>query len=293
MNRENEKEEKQSDTLRKATIALIGALLTVCGGLFGALLSAGVTIYQVEREMGQIALAAPGGDQALTIDTRQITIDAKAAQELSGSHIVSEDEGFVLANPRAGWGEIEELTYQDLFLEEGSLSPLVLFYPQVGETWNEQPLWRVRYSDPITVQFLESSVENGIPIDVEALRGVAGTDTFPYHSQIIVLALDKEAAADQTLSHIAITWGGVHAGGVNRIIASEESEHILMQATWLLEHVAVGGREMDLSLQRWALFAEGSDNYYIVELNYTPPANQFLQVWEDLQAYIDSFRVIR
>lgn len=65
---EKDDKKKSSDAIKKALVGLVGALLTVCGGLTGALVTAGVTIYQVERKAQQVALPAPGSDQALTND---------------------------------------------------------------------------------------------------------------------------------------------------------------------------------------------------------------------------------
>ena len=75
-------DKKKPQATRAAVIGLIGTILTVCGGLTGAIVSASMTVYQVERERQQVALAAPGDERALTIDTRQIAINQKEAQQL-------------------------------------------------------------------------------------------------------------------------------------------------------------------------------------------------------------------
>lgn len=66
-----------------------------------------------------------------------------------------------------------------------------------------------------------------------------------------------------------------------------------MQTSWQVRDVQVDGQDGALSIERWALFAEGPQNYYVVEVVYLPQAGQPVQVWEDLQAYIGSFSVIR
>lgn len=113
--------------IRRALIGLVGAAITACGGLGGAALSAGLTLYRIEREMQQVALPAPNSEHTLRIDTQRIAINAGQVQRFDpNAYYVAPDTGFVLARPRAGWGPIEEMTYADLFSEEGSaLSPLV------------------------------------------------------------------------------------------------------------------------------------------------------------------------
>jgi len=196
----------------------------------------------------------------------------------------------VLAQPRAGWGPIEEMTYADLFSEEGSaLSPLILFYSKVGLSWDKQPVYRLRYQQPIQVQYVEGSRENGIAIDVAQLH----SDKAAYYSQITILAIEKDVAQGYTLADIALTWGTFHWKAVNHIIANRDSDYILMQTTWRLEDVRVEGKETDLVIERWALCAEGPQYDYLVEVNFVPQPDGYQQVWDDLQYYAGSFRVIK
>jgi hypothetical protein len=283
--------EKPRQPIRKAVIALAGTLVTICGGLGGAAFSAGVTIYKTERAVQQVALPAPDSEQTLNIDTRQIALSAGEARQLDpDTTYAATDAGFVLAQPRAGWEPIAEMTYADLFAEEQvALSPFVLFYSKVGLAWDEQPVYRIRYREPLQIQYIQGSLENGVAIDVEQLH----SDTAAYYSQITVLVVDKAVAQNYTLADIALTWGTFHWGAVNHIIANRDSNYILMQTTWRLENVRAGGQETDLAIERWALFADGPQHYYLVEVNYVPQPDQRRQVWDDLQAYMASFRVIR
>lgn len=277
--------------INKAVIGLIGSAIAACSGLGGAVLSAGLTIYKIEREIEQVSLAAPDSEHTLHIDTRQIAINESQARRLDpDAYYLYTDAGFVLAQPRAGWGPIEEMTYADLFSEEGSaLSPLILFYSKVGHAWDEQPLYRVRHQEPIQVQYVEGSRENGIAIDVAQLH----SDKAAYYSQITILVVDKSVAQGYTLPDVALTWGTFHWKAVNHIIANRDSDYILMQTTWRLDDVRVEGEETDLVIERWALCAEGPQYDYLVEVNFVPQADGRSQVWDDLQHYAASFRIIK
>lgn len=76
-----------------------------------------------------------------------------------------------------------------------------------------------------------------------------------------------------------------------RASASRAANEITVLA--LGRDVRVDGRDGDLSMEGWALCAEGPQNYFVVEVVYFPQTGQPIRVWEDLQAYVDSFRVIR
>jgi hypothetical protein len=287
-----EKEKKQQSSTRKvAIIGLVGTILTVCGSLSGALIGGLTTIYKIERQAQQIAISAPKSDQPLSVDTRQILISSSEALKLDPSkYLVFQDFGFVNAQPGTNWNDGGQMLYQDLFLEHGTnLSPSILFYTWIKDTWDDQPVRRFRYKEPVKVQFIEGSTENGIMEDPALLEN----DTIAFYSQITTLALSKAVVGlDFTLSGLALAWGGLHQGGVNELIANPDSQYVFEQVSWELGGVRVGGQKTDLTLQRWALFAEGPGRFYIVEVQYVPATDQSVQVWDDLQAYLAAFRII-
>ena len=274
-----------------ALIGLIGTLLTVCGGISGALIGGITTLYKIEKEARQISIAAPQSDRSLTVDTRQVAISSSAAEKLDPAKSrVFQDMGFVMAQPGAGWKDGGQMMYQALFLEESvNLSPLILFSNWIQNTWDNEPVRQLRYSEPVMVKFLVGSSENGITVDPAKLHD----DTIAFYSQVTTLALSKSVVEkDFTLYGLALTWGSLHLGGVNTLIANPDSLYVFEQVSWELKGVSVADQKTDLSLQRWALFTEGPDRYYIVELQYVPAAGQSMQVWDDLQAYLAAFRVI-
>jgi hypothetical protein len=287
----NDDKRQQKSSRQVAIIGLVGTILTVCGGLSGALIGGITTVYKVEREAKQFAIAPPQSDQPLMVDTYKISIKSSEATTLDPSkYLVFQDLGFVMAQPSTGWNDGGQMMYQDLFLDQATnLSPLILFSTWIKAAWDDQPVRQIRYTQPVMVQFLEGSTENGVPEDPSMLEN----DTIAFYSQVTILALSKVVVGqDFTISGLALAWGGLHQGGVNQIIANPNSQYIFEQVSWLLKGVNVDGQKTDLALQRWALFAESSERYYIVEVQYVPGTSQSKQVWKDLQGYLDSFRII-
>jgi hypothetical protein len=287
---ESEKHE-QKRSRQVAMIGLIGTALTVCGGLVGALIGGFTTIYKIQQQAHTLSIAAPQEDQPLSVDTRQISISAAEAGALDPSQsLVNTELGFVVARPAEGWQLNDQMVFFDLFLEEGTnLSPLILFYNLVGTAWDEQPVTRLRYSDPTMVVFVDGSTENGVPVDPTLLN----FDTYAFYSQLTVLTLQKSITSDFSVYDLALDWGRLHQGGVNSIVSDPDSRFVFEQVTWQLMNVQVDGHNVDLALQRWALFAEGDQEYYIVEVQYVPASDQSVQVWDDLQNYLSAFRVIQ
>ena len=200
-------EKKQQKSVRQAAIiGLVGTILTVCGGLSGAVIGGITTIYKIQREAQQISISAPKSDQSLALDTKKITISSAEAEKLDQSkYLVSQDLGFVMAQPAISWNDSGQMTYQDLFLEQGTnLSPLIFFYNWIKDAWDDQPVRQLRYADPVMVQFIQGSTENGISVDPTKLK----YDTVAFYSRVVILALSKAVVGQEFNIYRAVTGVG-------------------------------------------------------------------------------------
>ena len=184
MEKMNSEKKQQKSISQVAIIGLVGTILTVCGSLSGALIGGITTIYKIEREAHQIAIAAPKSDQPLTVDTYKIAISStEAAKHDPSKYLVFQDLGLIMAQPTKGWKDRGQMTFQDLFLEQGkNLSPLILFSTWIKNAWDDQPVRQIRYTDPVMVQFFIGSTENGAPVDPTKLEN----DTIAFYSQIVI-----------------------------------------------------------------------------------------------------------
>jgi hypothetical protein len=82
-------------------------------------------------------------------------------------------------------------------------------------------------------------------------------------------------------------------GQVNRVVAQEGSHFAIVQRSSTYQGIRLGGEVATMTLDNWLLFAEADDAFYTVEIRYSPQSGQPIQVWDDLQMYIDQFRVIQ
>jgi hypothetical protein len=277
--------------VRAALIGLVGTVVTVCSGLGGALISGAATIYQVERDRQKVALAAPEGDQALTVDAGSIFISRQEAASLDADrYFVDLDHGVAIRRPLPDWGALEELTVGEQ-LAEGSAQCLALC---------DQPVYRIRYGTPIEVQADAQTLINGEPLTDEqlaALEGLYGPPpwTTPYYSQVLVNVFDKSAEGIylKGLPDLVLLTVHFSAGRVNRLVAEENSDFIITQSSATYDRIRMQGEMTSFTLESWVLFAEGEDAYYVIEISFTPQSGQPLRVWEDLQTYMDTFRAVQ
>ena len=285
-------EEHKSIGLTTALIGLVGTILAACGGISGALVTSAVTVFQVQRQNQQVALPASGGGETLSVDTGSIFITRQKAAALDpATYYVNLDQAFVLHRPLPGWDHMEEMTVQDQ-LAEDNVTCLVVC---------DQPVFRIRYGEPIEIESDRQTTVNGHLIPEELLKlneMIYGPPPWklPYYSQMILNIFEKsevQALGIHTLPDMILLMTRYSAGRVNRVIAQVDSHFAIVQLSSTYEGIRVGGEPATMTIDNWLLFAEADTAFYTVEIRYTPQSGQPLQVWDDLQLYIDQFRVIQ
>lgn len=285
-------EEHKSIGLTTALIGLVGTILAACGGISGALVTSAVTVFQVQRQNQQVALPASGGGETLSVDTGSIFITRQKAAALDpATYYVNLDQAFVLHRPLPGWDHMEEMTVQDQ-LAEDNVTCLVVC---------DQPVFRIRYGEPIEIESDRQTTVNGHLIPEELLKlneMLYGPPPWklPYYSQMILNVFEKsevQALGIHTLPDMILLMTRYSSGRVNRVIAQVDSHFAIVQLSSTYEGIRVGGEPATMTIDNWLLFAEADTAFYTVEIRYTPQSGQPLQVWDDLQLYIDQFRVIQ
>jgi len=215
---------QKPQALLAAVIGLVGTLLTVCGGLVGAIVSGGVTIYRVERQMQQVDVGSSQGGQQLTIDTGTIFISRQEAAALDPElYFVDMEEGWAIQRPLPGWGELEQLTVGEQMAEDDiEIPPSALA---------DQPVYRMRYGQPLEIQSDAQTLANGEPMPtemIEALEALYGPPPWnkEYYSQVIVNVFDKSIEEEIGVHNLAgLVMGTTRFlnARVNRLIAEEEA----------------------------------------------------------------------
>jgi len=285
-------EEHKFAGIQTALIGLIGTILTACGGISGALMTSAVTVYQVQRQNQQVALPASQGGETLNVDTGSIFITRQKAAALDpASYYVNLDKAFVLHRPLPGWDDMEEMTVKEQLAEDNVTCLAVC----------DQPVFRIRYGDPIEIESDRETTVNGhlLPEDLlKASEMLYGPPPWklPYYSLMILNVFNKSEVQKlgiHTLPDMIMLMMRYSAGRVNKVVAQADSHFAIVQLSSTYDGIRVGGNPATMTIDNWFLFAETNNAFYTVEIRYTPQSGQPLQVWDDLQLYIDQFRVIQ
>ena len=285
-------EEHKSTAFQTALIGLIGTILTTCGGIGGALVTSAVAVYQVQRQNQQVALPASGGGETLSVDTGTIFITRKEAAALDPAvYYANLEKAFILHRPLPEWDDLEEMTVQEQLSEENVTCLAVC----------DQPVFRIRYGKPIEIESDRETTVNGHIIPEEMLNmseKLYGPPPWklPYYSEMILNIFEKgevQKLGIRTLPDMVLLMTRHSVGRVNRVIARTDSHFAIVQTSSIYEGIRVAGEPTTMTIDNWLLFAEADNAFYTIEIRYTPQSGQPLQVWDDLQSYIDQFRMIQ
>jgi hypothetical protein len=285
-------DEHKSTAIQTALIGLIGTVLAACGGIGGALVTSAVTVYQVQRQNQQVALPASQGGEILSVDTGSIFITRQEAAALDPTpYYVNLEQAFILPRPLSGWDALEEMTVKEQLAEENVTCLAVC----------DQPVFRIRYGEPIEIESDRKTTVNGHLIPEAILNlseNLYGSPPWklPYYSQMILNVFGKSEVQKlgiRSMPDMILLMTRYSSGRVNRLIAQADSHFAIVQLSSTYEGIRVGGEATKMTIDNWLLFAETGNAFYTVEIRYTPQSGQPLQVWDDLQVYIEQFRVIQ
>jgi hypothetical protein len=118
----------------------------------------------------------------------------------------------------------------------------------------------------------------------------------PYFSQMTLNVFEKSEVQKldiHSLPDMILLMTRYSVGRINRVIAQTDSHFAIVQLSSTYAHIRVSGEPVSMTIDNWFLFAEADNAFYTVEIRYTPQSGQPLQVWDDLQLYINQFRVIQ
>jgi hypothetical protein len=285
-------EEHKSTAVQPALIGLLGTILAVCGGICSALITSSVTIYQVERQNQQLVMPASGNEETLNVDTGTIFVTRQKAAALDPKqYYVNLERAFILHRPLSGWNDLQEMTMEEQLAEDNV--PCQAFC--------DQPVYQLRYGEPMEIEADQWTTINGRSLQPEMLNlleTLYGTPPWklPYYSQMILNIFDKgvvQGLGINNLPDMILLMTSYTPGRVNKVIAQDESHFAVVQSSSTYAGIHVNGETATLKTEKWVLFAEADNAFYIVEIRYAPMSGQPLQVWDDLQIYIDQFRVIQ
>ncbi len=124
-------------------------------------------------------------------------------------------------------------------------------------------------------------------------RQTIGFERITFSNEFTISVYDKAklqaGPIKPSLPTFFMTLASTMGLAVDRLVADEQT--ILAGISLTLHQVKINGQLKELRIDRWMLLAESSNSFYLVEIAYSPQTTSSIQIWEELRALMDSFRV--
>ena len=113
------------------------------------------------------------------------------------------------------------------------------------------------------------------------IRG--GVESGRFSNEFCVTWFDKSLVQGNftpTLASLFLQVSSNFAGGATEIATKENS--ITLASKFYVRDLAINGKTMDFSVERWLLLTEAKEFFYMVEIAFSPQIQDSLAIWNDL-----------
>jgi len=297
---------------------LLFLLLIVAGVIFDRYLAFRKSEDELSMQIGDKKLSVPG---------KQLNVVSPPTGALPETLYVDSQRGFQLDLPKsAGWSRAEQLDFGGYLLRQGLLpsheaipkfKDALSIHP-MGKMLAEASVMCVYEGDPVEVEITDSTTTDALEamlaraVQVAARRGEKITDEqlseqrkeivakktpvrkLPVQNSFAVMTMGKALAADSdippTLANVFVQNISQSGGAVENLVADDRT--ILYGSTQTWHNVLINGKQGELTTYAINQLTQSDRFIYMISIAFSPQTRQSLEVWNELQKMMQSFRML-
>lgn len=295
---------------------LLFLLVVVAGVVFDRYLS---------HRSGLRDLTVPVGDKALTVSGKQFQEVAPSTATDPERVYVDSRLGFRFELPTSlKWSKPEQMTACEHLVRQGVLPDAAaipnfkkaLALQPMGEMLAEGTVLLLTHGEPVTAEVTDETTMDALDTQLARLKELAVgqgeqvTDEqladlrrevvakktlrkrFPVQNTFAVSVMDKSLADELVPATAANLFAQSLVGGgtLDKLVADERSVLSGSKQTW--RHILVNGRDGELTLYGVNLITQSDRYLYKVEILFSPQTQTPLDVLDELQRMLQSFRML-
>lgn len=212
---------------------------------------------------------------------------------------VDSDIGFVVRKPFSGEWAIKKATFRQTFEEKGYTEDMIERLLEQISNFIEDPnrnvhILTIRRGKVQTIRYTSETVIDGAHPDPKIIESfLLGGQELNY-DQVNFFAYSKHAIKTRT-SLLDFFLGESRILGVlgpRRLYVNPENTVFLLDCSASFEAIEYNGELSNHVINNMALFQENQRYLFAVLLSYIQAANKPTKVWDELRAYLSSFRVL-
>lgn len=257
-------------------------------------------------------------EKTISINTTQLSVDHKKVEAIDPKdHFVDSSLGFIFKRPLSGgWSKPKTINGFSEYLKAKNVSLHQMLIEQLEANLKFDPygpaimdMVSVRMTKGKTVNLkitgettneLIERIISGKPNEImesEKMllrKAIIGFEEMDYTNEIVIQRFDKgileSAPIKISLPNFAVKILAGNSIYIDRLVANERT--VLAGGSIKLNDVLVDGQKRSFRFDRLFLITESQEAFYMVDIGFSPDTESSLQVWEDLRAILNSFRVL-
>lgn len=257
-------------------------------------------------------------EKTISINTTQLSVDHKKVEAIDPKdHFVDSSLGFIFKRPLSGgWSKPKTINGFSEYLKAKNVSLHQMLIEQLEANLKFDPygpaimdMVSVRMTKGKTVNLkitgettneLIERIISGKPNEImesEKMllrKAIIGFEEMDYTNEIVIQRFDKgileSAPIKISLPNFAVKVLAGNSIYIDRLVANERT--VLAGGSIKLNDVLVDGQKRSFRFDRLFLITESQEAFYMVDIGFSPDTESSLQVWEDLRAILNSFRVL-
>ncbi len=273
------------------------------------------------KKFAQASLELDIKGNKLSVKTSQLQAEPERITKLDPQqYFIDSMRGFSFEKPnRQRWSQPKLLLGLDAMLQAKNLlltsemreaMAAGLAVHPMGEMLNDVEVLRLVSGDSLLIEVTDQTSNELIDAIIDRMQKSAaaplsesdlaafrrqniGFERITFSNEFMVSVYDKTkpqgAPIKPSLPNFFMMLTSAMGLAVDRLVADEQT--ILAGISLTLHQVKINGQLKDLRIDRWMLVTESQDHFYLVEIAYSPQTTGSIQIWEELRALMDSFRV--
>ncbi len=149
--------------------------------------------------------------------------------------------------------------------------------------------------DPASPEYLDTTVAKNKTAYKEKMKRyretLFGFRSFVAKESFLLYVLPKarlvENLKDMSMPAFFVSFSSFLGYNVDKLVANESQ--ILIGSEIKMRNLDIGDNYGNFQNKKWMMFAENDQYFYVIEINYSPQITDSIDLWDELQSYLQSF----
>jgi hypothetical protein len=216
-------------------------------------------------------------------------------------HFINTELGIVINKSHSNWSEYQTTTgpeIQKIFHGESKYELMREQNFKIVELFEKSKVIWIKHGEKISIKFKPGSVVSNESISEETYKKLRlwGLDSMTHYHNLTISVIEKaslENWKEKNIWNLFLSYFSGFEGTIKNLTYEPKTGSILIESSKMLKNVIINDKNVDnCHSENKVAFFESSDNLYLVDITYLNTGGYPIQIWNDLNDYLKSLRII-